>query len=135
MSGIQVACRASVHSANALLRYAAAGAAGTGVHFAVLFATLQPAGPVLASTLGAVAGMVTNYFLARHVVFAASVPHRHAFVRFVLVALCGISVNAVVVRSLVDVLPIALNQVVASATVLLLGFTLNKRWTFHDRRC
>jgi putative flippase GtrA len=44
-----------------------------------------------------------------------------------------VAVNALVVRMLLDTLPIALNQAVASMTVLFVGYALNKRWTFNDR--
>ena len=113
--------------------YGGAGAIGTAVHFTVLFATLGLAGPVLASTLGAIAGCVVNYFLARQFVFESREPCKSSFPRFVTVAICGIAVNAVVIKAFVGVLPIAINQAIASAIVLLLGYSLNKRWTFDGR--
>lgn len=116
-----------------LLIYGAAGAVGTAVHFTVLFTTLNLAGPVLASTLGAIAGCIVNYFLARNFVFGCSVPCNRAFPRFITVAAFGIAVNAAVIKTFVGVLPIAINQVVASGVVLLLGYALNKTWTFNDR--
>ncbi len=121
-------------NSKSLLLYGGAGAVGTAVHFAVLFATLNFVGPVPASTLGAIAGCIVNYFLARHVVFSLSKPRNGAFARFVTVAVFGIAVNAVVITTLLGVLPIVLNQAVASAMVLLLGYSLNKWWTFNDRQ-
>jgi len=115
-----------------LLTYSAAGAIGTVVHFAVLFATIRFAEPILASTLGAIAGCLVNYFLARHYVFSSSAPCSHSLPRFVAVATFGIALNAVVIMTFVEVLPIAINQAVASGTVLLMGYTLNKAWTFND---
>ena len=118
--------------AQTFVLYGGAGAIGTAVHFVVLFLALGFARPVLASTLGAIAGCIVNYFLARHFVFASTQPYSRSFPRFVTVAGFGIAVNAVVIQTFVDVLPIAFNQLVASGTVLLLGFVLNKRWTFDD---
>lgn len=119
--------------ARSVFLYASVGAVGTAVHFALLFATLHILGAVLASTLGAIFGLIVNYQLARHFVFTHSKPRRGAFARFVAVAIFGLGVNAAIINTLLDVLPIALNQLVASATVLLLGFTLNKHWTFNDQ--
>ncbi|MDH3265436.1 MAG: GtrA family protein [Gammaproteobacteria bacterium] len=117
-----------------LLMYGGAGAIGTAAHFAVLFATLQFMDPVPASTLGAIVGCVINYFLARRFVFASTASCGRSFPRFVTVAIIGIAFNAVVIGALVDVLPIALNQAVASGLVLLLGYFLNRTWTFDDHQ-
>jgi putative flippase GtrA len=116
-----------------LFLYGWVGAIGTAVHFAVLFATLRVAGPVLASTLGAIVGCVVNYGLASQLVFSQRSVAAGTFARFAIVATFGVAVNALVVRMLLDTLPIALNQAVASMTVLFVGYALNKRWTFDDR--
>lgn len=116
---------------HAVFLYASVGAVGTAVHFAVLFAVLDVAGAVLASTLGAICGLLVNYQLARHFVFAQSKPRRGDFVRFVIVAICGLGVNATIISTLLGVLPVALSQLLASAVVVLLGFSLNRQWTFN----
>jgi len=115
-----------------LLLYAGVGAIGTAVHFIVLFATLIFVGPVLASTLGAIAGCIVNYYLSRQYVFTSSSSFKTSFPRFVTVALFGITVNAAIISAFVDVLPIAINQAIASGIVLLLGYSLNKIWTFDE---
>ena len=116
-----------------LALYGGAGAVGTAAHFMVLFATLHLLGPVAASTLGAIVGCVINFFLARRYVFASTASCTYSFPRFVSVATFGVASNAVIINALVDVLPIVLNQAVASGAVLLLGFVFNKRWTFDER--
>jgi len=116
-----------------LFLYGTAGAIGTAVHFAVLFATLSIAQPVVASTLGAIAGCIVNYYLARHFVFASTQPCNRSFPRFVTVAMVGIIINAAIIQAFVNMLPIAVNQVLASTIVLLTGFVMNKWWTFNDR--
>ena len=113
--------------------YGGAGFVGTAFHFAVLFATLGFIGPVLASTLGAIVGCIVNYFLAKQFVFASTEPYRRSFPRFVTVAIIGIAVNAAVIKAFVGVLPIVINQTIASGIVLLLGYSLNRCWTFNDR--
>ena len=112
--------------------YGGAGAVGTAFHFGVLFATLSLMGPVLASTLGAIVGCIVNYILARQIVFASTESYRQSFPRFVTVAIIGIAVNAAVIEAFVGVLPIVINQTIASGIVLLLGYSLNRCWTFND---
>jgi len=115
------------------LRYSGAGVIGTAIHFLVLFAALDYVGPVAASTMGAFVGCIINYSLSRQFVFASTTSCAHSLPRFVSVALLGIAVNAVIIKAFVGVLPIALNQAIASGTVLLLGYALNKKWTFNER--
>ena len=119
-------------SSKTFLLYGGAGAVGTAFHFGVLFATLSFMGPVLASTLGAIVGCIVNYILARRFVFASTESYRQSFPRFVTVAVVGIAVNAAVIKAFVGVLPIVINQAIASGTVLLLGYSLNRCWTFND---
>jgi putative flippase GtrA len=129
-----IAHRGLLSASKSMLMYGGAGAIGTAAHFAVLFTTLQFMGPVPASTLGAIVGCVINYFLARRFVFASTASCGRSCPRFVMVAVIGIAFNAVVIDALVDVLPIALNQAVASGLVLLLGYFLNRTWTFDDHQ-
>lgn len=112
--------------------YTALGTVGTALHFTVLFSTIGFLDPPVASTLGAVAGCVVNYLLARHIVFATGAPGSRAFPRFVAVAGIGILLNAGIMRSLVDTLPVALCQAVASLVIVLLGYCVNRHWTFND---
>lgn len=114
-----------------LLLYGATGVIGTAVHFLVLFAALGIAAPVLASTLGAVAGCVVNYFLARHYVFGSTGASYRSFPRFVAVAMIGIMINGTIIQTFINTLPLAVNQLIASSTVLFTGFLMNKWWTFN----
>ena len=56
---------------NVFLRYAGIGIIGTTAHFAVLFLMVGLTTPVVASTLGAITGCVTNFRLSRSYVFTA----------------------------------------------------------------
>lgn len=114
-----------------LLRYSGAGLIGTAIHFTILFASLNYVGPVLASSLGAIAGCVVNYSLARDFVFCSSTSFTNSFPPFATVALLGIGVNALIINMLADLFHILLCQVVASGAVLSFGFVANKRWTFN----
>ena len=124
---------ALVYWGKTLVLYGGAGAIGTAAHFAVLFAALGLVDPVVASTMGAIVGCVINFFLARQYVFASTASCSHSFPRFASVATFGVALNAVIISTFVDVLPVVLNQAVASGAVLLLGFVFNKRWTFGER--
>lgn len=117
-----------------LVMYACVGAVGTIVHFAVLFATVEFAGPVSASTLGAISGCFVNFFLARQFVFSSTESVRNSLPRFFTVAFLGVVLNAAVIKTFVGLLPLAINQSFASAIVLFTGYSLNKFWTFHDRQ-
>lgn len=117
-----------------LIRYGLAGATGTSAHFAVLFATISIATPIIASTLGAIVGCIVNYYLARQFVFASTVPGNRALPRFVGVAAFGVAVNAAIIQTFVNFLPVGISQIIASATVFIVGFILNKLWTFNERK-
>src|SRR5262249_36161861 len=116
------------------LRYAAAGAAGTAVHYLVLIVLVQIAhvGAVVASTVGAVAGALVNYRLNHRYTFDSDKSHAHALPRFAAVALAGVAVNAAVLTLMLTfVTPhYLLAQLVATAVVLLAGFAANRAWTF-----
>jgi putative flippase GtrA len=116
------------------LRYAAAGAAGTAVQYAVLVVLVQAAGvgAVTASTLGAISGALVNYRLNHRYTFDSDKAHARALPRFALVAIAGIAVNAAVVAMMIAwVTPYyLLAQLAATAVVLLFGFVVNRAWTF-----
>ncbi|MBT8080205.1 MAG: GtrA family protein [Gammaproteobacteria bacterium] len=116
-----------------ILLYAGAGAIGTACHFLILLSMSPFVDVVLASTLGAVVGCTINYCLARWLVFADCQPRGGSPVRFLIVASLGIAINAVVMRSLAGYLPIVLSQAIASAIVLVSGYSLNRTWTFNAK--
>ncbi len=116
------------------VRYAGAGAIGTGLHYAVLIALVQlaRADPVAASTAGAVCGALLNYALNHRFTFASGKSHATALPRFALVAVAGIALNALVMAG---VLALAgphylVAQVIATGVVLAAGFLANRAWTF-----
>ncbi|MFA5940893.1 MAG: GtrA family protein [Sinimarinibacterium sp.] len=118
--------------------YAGAGAVGTAVHYAVLLllsemasGTQSPTWAVYASSVGAVLGAATNYFLNHRFVFASAHRHRRTAPRFVAVAMLGVLINGAVVGVLTSVrVPILPAQLVATATVLAGGYLFNRHWTF-----
>ena len=117
----------------AFLRYLSAGSVGTVAHYAVFLAglALAPTAVLTASTAGATAGASINYWLNHRYSFASRRAHREAFPRFALVAGAGLAANWAAMAALtlagVAAMPA---QVLASGSVLLTGFLLNRNWTF-----
>jgi putative flippase GtrA len=120
--------------AQQFLRYAGAGALGTGVHYVVLIALVQLAGvgAVIASTAGAIGGAIVNYALNHRYTFASRRAHRSALPRFATVSALGILLNAIVVATMLALVGphYLVAQVVATGTVLAAGYLANRIWTF-----
>ena len=116
------------------LRYAGAGAIGTGAQYAVLIALVQLAhvGAVAASTAGAIVGALVNYGLNYRFTFASRKAHAHTVPRFAIVAVGGIVLNAVVVAAVLATFGphYLVAQVLATAAVLAAGYLANRVWTF-----
>lgn len=116
------------------LRYAGAGGVGTLCHYAVLTAAVElfAAAPGLATVLGALVGALVNYQLNYHFTFASVAPHRSTLRNFLLVAAfttvsSGLGVNYLVSRAGWHYLPA---QIAFTFATLVIGYTLNKFWTF-----
>jgi putative flippase GtrA len=117
-----------------LLAYGAAGLAGTVAHYVVLIVLVQiyNTEPVAGSTVGALIGAVVNYWLNHRFTFRSTVPHGRAFIRFMLVAVAGMIINAAALFIAVHVIGLhyLLGQVAATGLAFLGSYELNRRWTF-----
>ena len=121
-----------------LVRYAAAGAVGTAGHYGVLvgLVSLLHFSPVPATAIGALVGAAINYLLNYHLTFASTRPHRQALPRFMMVAALSAGLNAAGMRYALlwfNVKYLAA-QVVCTAVIMLIGFVLNRVWTFGSGR-
>jgi len=116
------------------IRYAAAGAVGTMVHYALLFGLVEGAGigAVTASTCGAVSGALVNYTLNYRYTFRSRRPHRESLLKFGVVSVAGVALNALVV--LVGTTTCGWHylvvQLIATGVVLGVAFAVNRAWTF-----
>jgi len=112
------------------------GCIATGLQFAVMIALVQllSVDPVVSSSIGFGLSAVANYSLNRVFTFASSKPHRETIPRFTAVAGTGLLVNALAMLMLVNGFRIAypIAQVLASGTVLVWNFLLNRYWTFAN---
>jgi glycosyltransferase involved in cell wall biosynthesis len=116
------------------LRYAGAGGIGTAVHSATLATAVEifHLNPTVGTSLGAMVGAGVNYLLNYHLTFASKASHRRTLPRFFAVALLSIALNTIgmwlaVTHYGVHWLPA---WVVCTIVVLLVGYLLNKAWTF-----
>jgi len=117
-----------------LLRYGCAGAVGTALHYALLLALLDVVTPVKASTIGACAGLVASYWLARRWVFADRRAIRLSFTKLLLVALGSVGVNAAILSLMILSMPILPSQLIATGCAFLAGFVINDIWRFSEHR-
>jgi putative flippase GtrA len=127
----------SVKRAARFVTYAAIGAIGTVAQYAVLIGVvdLGVARPVAGSVAGAVVGAIVNYLLNRRITFKSSARHVSALPKFAATAGAGILVNALVMACLTG--PAGMHylvaQLIATAVVLILTFSVNSAWTFKAR--
>jgi putative flippase GtrA len=115
------------------LKFAAGGAVGTALHYAVLVAWVEVAGgPVVPGTLaGFCVGALANYLIARRYVFVTARSHVSAVPRFALVAAVGAAINTAIVALLYRAGAYYLAaQVAATGVVLVFNFLANRHWTF-----
>ena len=114
-------------------RFALVGLVGTAAHFLILHISVTEAGlsPVVASSIGALAGALLNYLLNRRFTFKSAQTHFVALPKFALVAALGLIINALLIHALsfFDLHYFAA-QAFASLVVLLIGFSINRFWTF-----
>ncbi|WP_437733317.1 glycosyltransferase [Sorangium sp. So ce1335] len=116
------------------LRYIGAGGVGTLFHYAVLTLSVElfGASPTLSTVLGALVGAFVNYQLNYHLTFVSVAPHRSTLRAYLLVAclttaLSGFGMSYLVSGHGVHYL---LAQIACTAVVLVVGYVLNKSWTF-----
>ncbi len=117
-----------------LIKYGTAGAVGTAVQYAILIGLVEVlhGDPVVASTLGAIAGAVVNYLLNYHYTFRSRRPHASSLAKYMVVSAAGIALNAVVLAGATTWLGMHYvgAQVAATVIVFFMAFAVNRVWTF-----
>jgi putative flippase GtrA len=111
------------------LRFALVGLAGAAVYYALLWSMVELGGvrALLASSLAFAVVVAENYLLHRRWTFDSRAPHRQAFPRFVLMALCGAAVNA---AAMAACLGLGWHYLLAQALALLLVVACNVAGTW-----
>ena len=116
------------------LRFSGVGVVGTGVHYLVLIVLVQAMkiDPVVASSIGAIAGAIVNYRLNYTFTFNSDKPHHDAMTKFFVVAGTGLLINAALMELFTGLMAwhYLIAQIVTTLLVLLCTFTGNRYWTF-----
>ena len=119
------------------LRFAAAGAVGTALHYMVLFALVQSAlvGPAKAAMCGAACGAICNYFLNRRFSFRTERSHSDTAPSFFAMVVFGILANGAIVKfALLLGINYLVAQLCATLIILVLNFFICKLWIFNKHR-
>ncbi|GAO22069.1 GtrA family protein [Alicycliphilus sp. B1] len=115
-------------------KYSVVGVVATAVHYAVLVVAVEAwAAPAAeAAAGGAAVGAVTAYWGNRRYTFTSAKTHRRAVPAFLAVAMMSAALSACVVWLLSQRLGLyyLVAQVLATVTTLVVGYSVNKRWTF-----
>ena len=107
----------------------------TGIHYAVFYVLLNAIGLhyLLSSGLGYGCGLLNSYVLNRRLTFRAEGRHSlPEFSKFVIVNLAALSINLVMMRTLVEYIKIIpeIAQILSIIGSLVVNFAGNKFWTF-----
>lgn len=117
------------------LSFAGVGAIGTTVHYAVLLFLVEALSvyTVAATTAGFIAGALVNYLLNYYLTFSSNKRHSETAMKFALVALGGMVLNALVMAILNSAIHINYfaTQILATCVVLVWNFAINRCWTFR----
>jgi putative flippase GtrA len=120
------------------LRYVGAGGIGTACHFLVLglLAGLLAIKPTIATVVGALVGAGVNYLLNYHFTFASRARHRTTAPRYLTVAILSAALNGLGMKLATTRLGVHyfVAQLGCTAAVLVIGYALNKVWTFRPGR-
>ena len=125
------------HKYNQFLRFCLVGAANTAITL-ILFYLLDKAGVqyLIASVIAYGAGILNGYFWSTRSVFKTKGTVSN-FTKFVLVNLVSIGLNLLLIYLFVDVAgvtPKVLAQAFVVPFTFVANFSLNKFWTFSDRK-
>ena len=118
-------------------RYVIVGGLGTSLHYVVLVSLVElfAISKGSAAAAGAVAGAVANYFFNFHFTFTSRAKHTSAFAKFAFIAVLGALLSGYGVRSGVELgFHYVVAQVFCTLVFLVLGFLINKAWTFSSAR-
>jgi putative flippase GtrA len=119
------------------LRFTGAGVMGTSGHYLVLVVLVRAfsADAVAASVAGSAVGAAINYLLNYRFTFRSRRPHFEAAPRFFIIAVVSMGLNAMVMWIAVRVVGMyyVWAQVVATGSVLIFNFALNRMWTFGSQ--
>jgi putative flippase GtrA len=116
--------------------YCVVGGLAAALHFLVLIGLVEGYGvlPIKATTVGFCLAVIFNYYVQYYWTFAASGPHAAKILLFSLIAIFALVINTGIfwVCNIVADIPYLPSQVVATGTVVLVNFFLNRRYVFYE---
>lgn len=114
-------------------RFILAGGLSTGLHWALMAGLIALGVPaVLATAVGAAAGLLANYFLQRSFTFRSAKRHRSAFPSYLGSAGLGWCINLLVFSAAYSTLfSVVTAQFVATAAAALANYYVMKRYVFQ----
>ncbi len=116
------------------LRYTSVGAIGTLVHYLTLTLAVEVLRQrvMVATTVGSILGAMVNYVLNYHFTFASRASHTRTAPRFLAVATLSAALNFAGMWVAVELLRVQylIAQIACTFMVLVVGYVLNKLWTF-----
>ena len=85
------------------LRFAMVGGVATAVHYAILYTLVEGARatPLLASSIGFIAGVIVSFFLNRRFTFTQETPLLASFFKYALVYAVGFVLNGFILQALI----------------------------------
>ena len=117
-------------------RYTVAGGTALATHVAVLslLVELTPINKTLASAVGFACAVPVNYSLQHRFVFNSRGMHGVRFVRYVLVTLSTMTLNALAFWTLAEILHVyyVTAQLTTTALIFMMNFVVNRFYTFAD---
>ncbi|CBL46151.1 GtrA-like protein [gamma proteobacterium HdN1] len=129
--------RLDLNQAAHFFRYLLSGGSATVLHWSCMWLLLQlNVHANVATAIGALAGACLNYVLQFHFTFRSSSSHINTLPRYVAASLTSWSANSLLFALLYSALgfPPVFAQLITTACILLLNFTLYRRLVFHERR-
>lgn len=116
------------------IRYTISGGLAAIVHFLTLIALVEISAvdATLASATGFCLAVIVNYNLQYHWTFKSSGSHKTIFTRYVVITFLMLGVNTLIFWVLYELQGVMylLAQAIATAIVMFMNFTINKKYTF-----
>lgn len=119
------------------MRFALVGGLCTGIQYALLAVGVEwlGLGAVTASTAGYLLSAIVNYLLNRRFTYGSNAPHKRLALRFVIVLVSGLALNALFMQLLHGYLQwhYVVAQLLATVGNLLWNFCAHRWWTFSRK--
>lgn len=115
-------------------KFCAVGAVATALQYGILVGLVRmfDTDPTLASSIGFAVSAIGNYQLNYYFTFQSDRSHAHTGIRFAMIALSGLALNAGIMHVGATIVGIHYLGAQVLATLVVVGWTFfaNRRWSF-----